>query len=477
MRRSIALVAAFVLIAAIPAAVTASKPFRETDHVASLYCDGIAPTSGTGFLYLGVFVSELYGPDAFLDLWTSAEPSGPPDFTRDYEQPVDVAGTLDDFTISFPVVDSDGDPAGVALITGSSTPVGEVQTFDDNFSFGNVKVQSAYVIQPLAAVGTIDVADRTFSLADCFADDTVVTTFQTNPNSFVESFTFADTRCEIENEDGTVGGVFIDATSDEVFVDASLFEGPGTPLAANGFVMLTDGSGSGSLDVYDPETGEPVGGTASIDLSLTAGNSYSYVLTDGAGKQMVRGQLIDVEGTLTFPEMPSFDLGECVAFAGEAKDIFHQPQGPQPKGKAPANDLPAGALRLAVGAKTSQSTRAAALDQEAAYPCMEFDDPFIGEHVVIPVEHTVWFKVPGTGAAVTVDTAGSDFDSVAAAYVSDGAGGFTNVACVDDVPLDPIGRTLQAAVTFPTVAGTTYYVQIGGFPGFQSYGNLRVAVR
>ena len=51
-------------------------------------------------------------------------------------------------------------------------------------------------------------------------------------------------------------------------------------------------------------------------------------------------------------------------------------------------------------------------------------------------------------------------------------------ACVDDVPtLDPIGRTLQAAVTFDTVAGTSYYVQIGGFPQSFPYGNLRVAVR
>ena len=91
--------------------------------------------------------------------------------------------------------------------------------------------------------------------------------------------------------------------------------------------------------------------------------------------------------------------------------------------------------------------------------------------------HTVWFRVQGTGSEVTVDTAGSDYDTVAAAYVSDGAGGFTEVACVDDVPLDPFGRTLQAAITFPTEIGTTYYVQIGGFPDDLTYGNLRVAVR
>jgi hypothetical protein len=60
-----------------------------------------------------------------------------------------------------------------------------------------------------------------------------------------------------------------------------------------------------------------------------------------------------------------------------------------------------------------------------------------------------------------------------------GSGGFAPVpgACVDDVSVQPIGRTLQAAVTWDTVAGTTYFVQIGGFPDSFAYGNLRVAVR
>jgi hypothetical protein len=61
--------------------------------------------------------------------------------------------------------------------------------------------------------------------------------------------------------------------------------------------------------------------------------------------------------------------------------------------------------------------------------------------------------------------------------VRDGAGGFNEVACVDDVELQPFGESLQAAVTFPTTVGTTYYIQIGGFPDFLPYGNLRVRVR
>ena len=97
----------------------------------------------------------------------------------------------------------------------------------------------------------------------------------------------------------------------------------------------------------------------------------------------------------------------------------------------------------------------------------------------VPVGHTVWYRIVGTGGPVTVDTAGSDYDTIIAVYTADGSGGFTPVpdACVDDVGLDPIGVTLQSAVTFDTVAGTTYYVQIGGYPQSFPYGNLRVAVR
>lgn len=471
MRRSLAILAVLALLAAVPGAVSAKKATRETDHFVGISCDGISPTTGSGFLFLGASISDLFGPDAFADMWNAAEPIGQPDLTRDYEAPADVSYDAGTFTASFALVDSSGDPAGTATIDATLTPAGDPFSFEDDFGFGNQKGRSTFAVQPMAAEGTAVLGGKTFDLGDCFAEDTSVTTFETNPTSSTQRFTTSNAFCDIENSNGTIGGVFIDASSDDVFVDAFLFDGPGAPLGASGSVSLTNGSGTGQLDGYDPETGEPTGTTATITLSLADGESFSYVLKDGGGKQMNRGRLIDVEGSLTFPGLPSFDLSECVGFAGTVKNIFHQPQGPKATGKVPANDLPTGALALKLGGKTNESTRGAALDQEAGYPCMEFEDEVVG------VEHTVWFKVTGTGGEVTVDTAKSDFDTVAAAYVSDGAGSFTNIACVDDTPLDPFGRTLQAAVTFPTTAGTTYYVQVGGFPGLQSYGNLRVAVR
>ena len=112
------------------------------------------------------------------------------------------------------------------------------------------------------------------------------------------------------------------------------------------------------------------------------------------------------------------------------------------------------------------------------FECEVFEDT-PGTTFEVPISNTVWYRFTGTGGPVTVDTAGSDYDTVVAVYTADGSGGYTPVpgGCVDDVPLAPVGRTLQAKVTIQTIAGTAYYVQIGGFPEAFTYGNLKVSIR
>ena len=80
--------------------------------------------------------------------------------------------------------------------------------------------------------------------------------------------------------------------------------------------------------------------------------------------------------------------------------------------------------------------------------------------------HTLWYKVTGTGRRpVTFDTAGSTFDTVIGLFARDGDD-FNELACVDDVLSDPVGSTYQAALTFDTVAGHTYWVEVGGIQNF-----------
>ncbi len=81
---------------------------------------------------------------------------------------------------------------------------------------------------------------------------------------------------------------------------------------------------------------------------------------------------------------------------------------------------------------------------------------------------TVWYKVTGTGGPMTINTFGSDFDTIVVVYQTNGSGApsatsgpptFANVAACND---DAIDQT-TSRVTFSATNGKTYLVQVGGF--------------
>ena len=74
------------------------------------------------------------------------------------------------------------------------------------------------------------------------------------------------------------------------------------------------------------------------------------------------------------------------------------------------------------------------------------------------MEATTWYRILGNGGTVSIDTAGSNFDTVLAVYglpasLDDG------LPCNDDAT----GQT--SAVSFPSAAGRAYLVQVGGCSG------------
>ena len=478
MKRFLAIVAALAILVGLPASVSARPVTRFTEHTVGIFCDGPEATSGGGFTFFEARLSDEFGPSAFLDYWTTNEPIGQPALTSDFEQSADVTWDGGVLAGSIPLLDSSGDPAGSATFSATLTPSGDPFPFDDEFRNGNQQFRFSGVSQPMDPSGTLVVGDSTFSLETCFADETTQTVFQTNPNAAVFHGSSRDVGCELSNGDGDTGFLFATLNEGDVFFDVGVTSADGsTELGGFGEDVMTDGVLDATFDVVDFQTGETVAGGGSLHLEIVGtGEPFEYLIKNATFRFAARGVTLDLEGTLTVGDM-TFDLGACVGIDGRTKEIGTFPQGPKPGGKVPANDLPGGAKLLTVGSRTSIATKGASPDREAAYECLTFED---GEDVFeVPVGHTVWYRIVGTGNPITIDTAGSDFDTVLAVYTSDGAGGFTPVpdACVDDVPVDPVGRSLQASVTFDTVAGTTYYVQIGGFPEGFPYGNLRVAVR
>jgi hypothetical protein len=92
----------------------------------------------------------------------------------------------------------------------------------------------------------------------------------------------------------------------------------------------------------------------------------------------------------------------------------------------------------------------------------------------VPIGHTGWWTFTGNGGEVTIDTAGSTFDTVVGVYVMDGEE-LVQVGCVDDVADGAGGGTAQAVITVGTDADVTYFVQAGGFSS--STGQLELSVR
>lgn len=74
---------------------------------------------------------------------------------------------------------------------------------------------------------------------------------------------------------------------------------------------------------------------------------------------------------------------------------------------------------------------------------------------------SVWWKITPTAAGrVTVNTAGSSFDTLLAVYTGSSVSQLTTVTSNDDT-----GATLQSAVSFTATAGTTYYIAVDGYNG------------
>jgi hypothetical protein len=76
----------------------------------------------------------------------------------------------------------------------------------------------------------------------------------------------------------------------------------------------------------------------------------------------------------------------------------------------------------------------------------------------VPTTHTVFYSYTATDdGRLLAQTFGSDYDTTIHVLVA-ADGGFQVIACNDDTP-----GSVESAVVFDAVAGTTYYIQVGSF--------------
>ena len=469
-RLLVAAMTAALLLVAVPGIATAAPATRFTDHAVIVDCGFLQNDDGV----VSAFAVNSTESGAFGDLSFWRAPSTPE--TADptlISEAADVSGTDSNLSADFTLVDlNTGNPAGTAELRVTLEPLGPAEPIDDRFKDGNHWQKVTGTSQPMAVSGTLDVPGAaSFDASGCLAAVQDIQFFATNPSSFVDRFSNFSLSCSWETDAG-----FVDlfAQSDTFGGSADLFVSDASGEYA-GFddATLTTTSFDGSWDLFVQPDGETVGGSASASATLAATGEVIRT-KDGSPPTFTRftAQVFAVDGSLeitTLGGSQTLPMDDEHCFAAQQTESFHSVRPAGPKPGPLANDGPGGAIDAALG-KTSRVVTGGNAEAPEE-PCTVTDEE-TQETFEVPFGYTAWWTFTGTGGAMTVDTAGSTFDTVLAIYTGS-PGSFTEVACVDDV-FDPT-FSLQAKATVDTSAGVTYWVQAGGFGG--DSGRLQVQVR
>jgi hypothetical protein len=460
MRRSLAiLMCAGLLLALLPGTAAAGRVTKFHDHHVGFFCD---TSIDGGYATASIDSSSAFGDFAGADVWL--DPAVP------FEDPPSITGNTDTVSITegtsevllsatFEAFDGDGDRLGSALLEATMTPVGAPQPITGE-SNGNHHSNTTGSFQELEGDATLTLAGDLLQIPGCHGDITDVSVLENSPHSSVSKNSGINMDCSWQTPEasaaffafqdpfGFFSGAFL-STADQTLFDTG---------GATG--SLTTTSLTASIPLVDEATGDPYSAQAAATLTAS-GKPVSSTLVSQTNRVKLTEQAFVPDGQIVFSTGQTFDLDQehCRTASFNNQVIGNNPSGPKAGGKAPANDTPDGALVVKAGTRLTAQTGATAAQPEVQVgeTCPEGFGDQMG--------HTLWYKITGTNAPVTFDTAGSNFDTVIGVFQRDDAD-FTELACDDDVFYQPVGSTYQAALTFDTVAGQTYYVEVGGFQRF-----------
>jgi hypothetical protein len=471
--RLAAAVSALLLATILPATVTAEPALRFEDHHIGFFCER---EIDDGFVAAHIDVSSAFGDFGGAEAWLGdVLPFEDPPTLSGGTEDVTVTATADGFelSVSFVVFDADGNDLGIGAIDATLTGIGDPEPLTGE-RFGNRNTFVEGTFQPMDVTATLTLPTIGELELSCPGDETIVKVLETNPHTFVISNAGIVVDCHWDDGD-TFAGFFAISDSFGSFVDAFIVT-PDDEFFSTGATSLdlTTSAVSAVVEIANPATEEL--GEATADASLSPmGDPVSSVIETSTSRDKVTEQRLSVDGELAFSTGHAFAMNDDACFANtfDSHQVNSGPAGPKPGGRAPVNDTPDGALPLDVGSQVNAQTGGAAIEPELIpATCPDGESDKMGR--------TLWYTVEGTGDEITIDTAGSNFDTVLAVYVLEGEE-LVEIACIDDVFFDPIGLTFQASITGPTEEGVTYYVQIGGFDsrdrgGNVEFGRLRITV-
>jgi hypothetical protein len=465
MRRAFAAATmAALLISMLPAVASGAPITRFSHHSVAAFCD--SPVDG-GYLFAGINSDTEFGQEAFAQAWLepAAQFEDPPT-ARGESTSVAVEEGASEVVLSatFTAFDGDGDELGEATLIATMTRVGDPVPLEPP-PRSNHHWAGSGTFQSLEGTGTFTWPGGALT-AECFGEILDETVVEANPTSFVFRNSEVGLDCFWETADA-FAGLFLSADRSglsgdvfEVTANQSLF----TIGEVTGAVDASSASATAAL--VDEANGDRFTATAEATLA-PIGDPVTSLIVEANRRVKLTEQALAAQGILNISNGDSFpiDSEHCTASIFDVKEIQTGARGPR-TGATPPNDTPEGADVLTVGSRLNRQTTGAAAEPEAFLSCA-------------PIGRTVWYQLVGTGDPVTLSTAGSNFDTIIAAFTSDGKT-FTEIECNDDVELPTGGFTRQAAITIDTEPGETYWIEVGGFPTFLTgdfeVGRLRLAV-
>ena len=457
---------ALVAVLVIAPSAMAAKAERHDVTYTQLVCDELQ--SEAGYARVSVWTSD--GGDAYADLSYWAAPANPEQSGRTWYGYSNAAVIADEGSTIEVTIDvyEDGpskpteEPyelpfVGAATLSASLTASGEAESFRVPDRWGNHNYRSTGSFQAYSVTGSLELPGAvSFDLGACQASSIDQTHFSNQPNASVAHWSSLRLSCSWAFDDGLIS-LF---ASDDSFGSYSglVIEGEDGFIYGDGETSLSRSAYDTSFDLYSGFDAEPDPiGSASASADLGSLERINHRESSGEGRFTTKGVQLAVTGELTLEidgvtTMFALDDPSC-----RAADVrFAELPAHEKRAEPPANDALETAIPLKLGDKLIVSTAGAAEAPEA--PCT-FTDPE-GSPYEGPITHTVWWRIEGTGGSITVDTAGSTFDTMVAVYVADGDAVGAQVGCVDDVD-----EGLEARITFDTASDTSYFVQTGGFGG------------
>jgi hypothetical protein len=477
MRRVLApLAAAALATATLAGTVVAAPSQRVSDTQVAVVCEDL--TSADGTAYAVAAVSETFGIFGEIGFWDpTADPTIDPPTWIGIATDVDATASSMEAryqVFEFEIPDDPegspiGDEVGIAELSAALTPDGPAEDYrfrdpqGGNQKYRETGTQQSYIVE-----GSLDLPEGiSYDLGTCTGFSITYTAFQNAPASRVFSASDFQVNCVWELEEDVVF-LFAAGQGDTAFIDLNIFGASGEIFGALVEGALTETSLEATWDLYEFSLGseDPIGTASASAVLAETSERINDRFSDGSFKFHATGRIYSVAGTLDLG-LPSGDVSLAMdaehCFAADLHIVEHQSPRQGPRGKPIPNDTPDAAAPIAVGETVTISTAGA--DPVAEAPCLVESE---GELFEVPIGYTGWWSFEGTGGPVTVDTTGSDFDTVVGVYVDDG-GALAQVGCVDDTP-----ESLQAVLTVDTDAGITYYVQAGGFA--DERGNLVLSV-